>query len=156
LGAYPGVDAEERGQSAAIANNLMEMMTLKVPIFSVLTGNGGSGGALALAVANEIIMLDNAMLSVISPKGCAEILWKDSKRYLEAAEMMRMTAQDIYELGFADIIINEPEGGAHTDVILTCEKIKNVLSVLVEKYSHVSGHDAQRMRFRKFRQVRPR
>ncbi|MDR2648142.1 MAG: acetyl-CoA carboxylase carboxyl transferase subunit alpha, partial [Clostridiales bacterium] len=127
LGAYPGIDAEERGQSAAIANNLMEMMTLKIPIFSVLTGNGGSGGALALSVANEIVMLDNAMLSVISPKGCAEILWKDSKRYLEAADMMKMTAQDIYELGFADIIINEPEGGAHTDVNLLCERIKNVL-----------------------------
>ncbi|MDR1539368.1 MAG: acetyl-CoA carboxylase carboxyl transferase subunit alpha [Clostridiales bacterium] len=156
MGAYPGVEAEERGQSAAIANNLMEMMMLEIPIFSVLIGYGGSGGALALAVANEIAMLENALLSVISPQGCAEILWKDPKRYVEAADMMKMTAQDMYDMGFADILINEPEGGAHEDAGLMCERIKANLGALLEKYNHVSGHDAQRMRYRKFRQVRPR
>ena len=153
LGAYPGIEAEERGQNAAIANNLMEMMMIKVPIFSVIIGNGGSGGALALSVANEIVMLENAILSVISPKGCADILWKDAKRYIEAAEMMKMTAQDIYELGFADIIIKESEDRTNIDDKLIYERVKIVLSMLIKKYNHVSGHKAQKMRFNKIRKI---
>ena len=151
LGAFPGIEAECRGQNAAIANNLMEMMTLKVPIFSILIGNGVSGGALALAVANEIVMLEHALFSIISPKGCANILWKDSSRYMEAAELLKMTSEDIYNLGLADIIISEPEGGAHTDVNLMALRIKDTIIHLLEKYRLINGRWVQRKRYRKFR-----
>ena len=151
LGAFPGIEAECRGQNAAIANNLMEMMSLTVPIFSILIGNGVSGGALALSVANEIVMLEHALFSIISPKGCANILWKDSSRYMEAAELLKMTAEDIYKLGIADTIITEPEGGAHTDVNLTALRIKDTLIYLLEKYRLISGRWVQKKRYRKFR-----
>lgn len=108
-GAYPGIGAEERGQGQAIAENLMEMMTLKTPIISLFIGEGGSGGALALAVADRIYMMENAVYSVISPEGCASILWKDAKRMKEAAECLKLTAQDLKELGVADRVISEPE-----------------------------------------------
>ncbi len=108
-GAYPGIGAEERGQGLAIAENLMEMMTLKTPIISLFIGEGGSGGALALAVADRVYMLENAVYSVISPEGCASILWKDSKRMKEAAECLKLTAKDLKALGVAERIIPEPE-----------------------------------------------
>lgn len=107
-GAYCGIGAEERGQGEAIAENLMEMMTLKTPIISVLIGEGGSGGALALAVADEVWMLENAIYSVISPEGCASILWKDSSKTAEASECLKLTSQDLFKLGVIERIIREP------------------------------------------------
>ena len=114
-GAYPGVGAEERGQSEAIARNLREMARLRVPIVSVVIGEGGSGGALALAVADRVYMLENAIYSVISPEGCAGILWKDKAKAPQAAEVLRLTARDVLELGVIDGLIEEPLGGAHRD-----------------------------------------
>jgi acetyl-CoA carboxylase carboxyl transferase subunit alpha len=115
LGAYPGREAEERGQGAAIANCLMEIMNLKTPIVSVLLGDGGSGGALALCIADVIIALQHATLSVIAPRACANILWKDSTREKDAAAMLKMNAQNLSELGIVDKILPEPTNGAHMD-----------------------------------------
>ncbi len=114
-GAYCGIGAEERGQGAAIAENLMEMMTLKTPIISILTGEGGSGGALALAVADEVWMLENAVYSVISPEGCAGILWKDSSKAKDASEYLKLTATDLYRLKVIEKII--PEGGKTSAIL---------------------------------------
>ena len=121
-GAYCGVGAEERGQGQAIAENLMEMMSLKVPVVSVFIGEGGSGGALALAVADEVWMLENSVYSVISPEGCASILWKDSSRIKEASECLRLTAEDLYSFGVIERIVPEKDG---FDKI--CSKIKDQL-----------------------------
>ncbi len=114
-GAYPGLEAEQNGQGSAIANCIATMSSLKVPVVAVVTGEGGSGGALALGVANQVLMMENAVYSVLSPEGFASILWKDSSRAGQAAEMMKLTAQDLVSLGVADSIIPEPSGGAHTD-----------------------------------------
>lgn len=114
-GAYPGLDAEERGQAEAIATNLLAMAGLPVPIVCVVTGEGGSGGALALSVADRILMLEHAVYSVISPEGCAAILWKDQARAPDAAAALRLTAQDLRAFGIVDEVIPEPPGGAHTD-----------------------------------------
>ena len=108
-GAYPGMGAEERGQGLAIAENLMEMMTLKTPVISVLIGEGGSGGALALAVSDEVWMMENAIYSVISPEGCASILWRDAKKVREASECLKLTAEDLYEMGVIERIIPESD-----------------------------------------------
>ena len=114
-GAYPGLEAEERGQGEAIARNLFEMSRLTVPVIAVVTGEGNSGGALALGVANRVLMLENAVYSVLSPEGFASILWKDAGRADEAAGVMKLTAADLLRLGVADQVIPEPEGGAHND-----------------------------------------
>lgn len=114
-GAYPGIDAEERGQAEAIAYNLREMAKLKVPVIVTVIGEGGSGGALAIGVGDQVMMLENAIYSVISPEGCAAILWKDSKLADQAATGLRLTAQDLYAEKIVDQIISEPPGGAHTD-----------------------------------------
>ncbi len=114
-GAYPGIDAEERGQAEAIAKNLEVMARLPVPIIATVIGEGGSGGALALGVADRILMLEYSVYSVISPEGCASILWKDQKKVETAAREMKMTASDLHELGIADVIVHEPAGGAHRD-----------------------------------------
>jgi acetyl-CoA carboxylase carboxyl transferase subunit alpha len=114
-GAYPGIGAEERGQAEAIARNLQEMATLRVPIVVTITGEGGSGGALAVAVGDRVLMLQYAIYSVISPEGCAAILWKDQERKADAAEAMKVSAPDLRELGVIDEILEEPLGGAHTD-----------------------------------------
>jgi acetyl-CoA carboxylase carboxyl transferase subunit alpha len=114
-GAYPGIDAEERGQAEAIAYNLREMAKIKVPIIVTVIGEGGSGGALAIGVGDQVLMLENATYSVITPEGCAAILWKDSSRADQAAEGLRLTAQHLFEEGIVDKIIPEPEGGAHND-----------------------------------------
>ena len=114
-GAYPGLEAEERGQGEAIASSLALMSSLTVPVVTVVIGEGGSGGALALAVGNRIIMLENAIYSVLSPEGFASILWKDSSRADEAAGVMKLTADDLHRLGVVDQVIPEPEGGAHVD-----------------------------------------
>jgi acetyl-CoA carboxylase carboxyl transferase subunit alpha len=146
LGAYPGVEAETRGQSAAIANNIMEMMMLKVPIFSIFIGNGVSGGALALSVANETVMLEHSLFSVMSPKGCALVLWKDASRHMEAAESLKMTAEDIYRMGLADIVLKEPEGGAHTDMAFMASKIEETIGDLIKKYRFFNASKTQRSR----------
>jgi len=114
-GAYPGLGAEERGQAEAIARNLEEMAALRVPFVAVITGEGGSGGALALGVADRLLMLENAIYSVISPEGCAAILWRDASQKERAAEALRLTAQDLLRFGIIDEIVVEPAGGAHTD-----------------------------------------
>jgi len=115
MGAYPGIGAEERGQASAIAQNLEEMAALRTPIITVIIGEGGSGGALALALADRVLMLEHAVYSVISPEGCAAILWKDAAHKERAAESLGLTAQRLYELGLVDEIVKEPAGGAHTD-----------------------------------------
>ena len=114
-GANPGLGAEERGQAEAIAVNLREMARLQVPIVTIITGEGGSGGALAIAVSDRVLMMENAVYSVISPEGCASIMWRDSSKKELAAEALRITAPDLQELGCIDAIVGEPEGGAHTD-----------------------------------------
>ncbi len=114
-GAYPGLGAEERGQGEAIARNLIEMSTLRVPTLALITGEGGSGGALALAVADRVLMLENAIYSVISPEGCASIMWKDSNKRQQAAEALKYTAPDVLRLGCVDDIVAEPEGGTQAD-----------------------------------------
>ncbi len=114
-GAYPGLGAEERGQAEAIAHNLREMARLRVPIVTVITGEGGSGGALAIAIADRVLMMENAIYSVISPEGCASIMWRDSTKKELAAQALRITASDLTDLGCIDGIVSEPEGGAHTD-----------------------------------------
>src|SRR6202030_4300469 len=115
-GAYPGIDAEERGQAEAIARNLREMARLPVPVIVTVTGEGGSGGALAIAVGDRVNILENGFYSVISPEGCASIIWRDSAKAETAAEAMKITATDLKELGIVDEIVKEPEGGAHTDL----------------------------------------
>ena len=125
--AFCGVAAEKRGQGEAIARNLAEFMVLKTPVISVVLGEGGSGGALALGVCDELAMLENAIYSVISPRGFASILWKDASKEREACNIMRVTATDAVELGIADAIISEPEGGAHNDAETTAENISDFL-----------------------------
>lgn len=140
-GAYCGIGAEERGQGEAIAKNLMDMSDLKTPIISVVIGEGGSGGALALGVADEVFMLENSIYSVISPEGCASILLKDSSRAEEASKYLKLTAQDLLTLNIIDDIIREPEGGAHINPEVTVqdvgEKIYNTLKELMEKDQEV-------------------
>ncbi len=126
-GAYPGVGAEERGQSEAIARNLFVMSELKTPIISTVIGEGGSGGALAIGVCDRLMMLQYSTYSVISPEGCASILWKSAEKAAEAAEAMGLTAQRLHELGLVDHIINEPLGGAHRDMDTMAEHLKNAL-----------------------------
>jgi len=114
-GAYPGIGAEERGQAEAIARNIMEMFSLRVPVISIIIGEGGSGGALAMAVGDKILMLEHSIYSVISPEGCASILWKDASKREDAAKVLKLTAEDLLKLGIIDEIVPEPIGGAHSD-----------------------------------------
>ncbi|HET8967511.1 MAG TPA: acetyl-CoA carboxylase carboxyltransferase subunit alpha [Candidatus Acidoferrum sp.] len=126
-GAYPGIDAEERGQGEAIARNLREMARLPVPVIVTVTGEGGSGGALAIAVGDRVNILENGFYSVISPEGCASIIWRDSAKAETAAEAMKITASDLKELGIVDEIVKEPEGGAHTDLEAAARLLEEVL-----------------------------
>ena len=126
-GAYPGVDAEQRGQAEAIARNLLEMVRLQVPIIAVITGEGGSGGALALAVADRVLMLEHAIYSVISPEGCAAILWGDASKSAAAATALHMTAPELLKLHIIDDVILEPLGGAHRNVPLTAKHVSKTL-----------------------------
>ncbi|OQB14000.1 MAG: Acetyl-coenzyme A carboxylase carboxyl transferase subunit alpha [Firmicutes bacterium ADurb.Bin193] len=150
-GAYPGVGAEQRGQGEAIAKNLMSMMSLKTPVISVITGEGGSGGALALAVANTVYMLENAVYSVISANGFASILWKDAKREKEAAELMKMTAQDLYAFKVVDKIIPEHPDGAHISPEITFTALKKELTKDIKKLTSMSEDDILTGRYEKFR-----
>jgi acetyl-CoA carboxylase carboxyl transferase subunit alpha len=126
-GAYPGIDAEERGQGEAIARNLREMARLPVPVIVTVTGEGGSGGALAIAVGDRVNILENGFYSVISPEGCASIIWRDSTKAETAAEAMKITGSDLKELGIVDEIVKEPEGGAHTDLEAAARFVEEVL-----------------------------
>jgi acetyl-CoA carboxylase carboxyl transferase subunit alpha len=130
-GAYPGIDAEERGQAEAIAYNLREMAKLKVPILVTVIGEGGSGGALAIGVGDHVLMLENAIYSVISPEGCAAILWKDSSRADQAATSLRLTAEDLLKEGLIDAVVAEPPGGAHADHDKAAEILNSVLKEAV-------------------------
>lgn len=152
-GAHCGVGAEERGQGEAIARNLLEMSTLTVPVVSVVTGEGGSGGALALAVANEVLMLENAVYSIISPRGFASILWKDASREKEAARIMKITSYDLLDLGVIEGVIPEPEGGAHTDVNLYGKNIKDAIKASLKKLSKLSKEELAEQRYQKYRKI---
>ena len=132
-GAYPGIGAEQRGQAEAIASSIQCCMSLKVPIISIIIGEGGSGGAIALASANKVFMLENAIYSVISPEGCASILWKDSKYAEEAAASMKITAQDLKELNIIDNIILEPVGGAHRNPTQTIKNVGNAIKISLKE-----------------------
>lgn len=152
-GAYCGIGAEERGQGEAIAKSLQVMMALETPVISIVTGEGGSGGALGLAVANKVYMLENAVYSVISPKGFASILWKDATREKEAAELLKMTAQDLYEAHIIEGIIPEPEEGAHKDVKQMCKNIEAVLKDDLAELTALSGRELAQFRYEKFRHM---
>ncbi|HET9208997.1 MAG TPA: acetyl-CoA carboxylase carboxyltransferase subunit alpha [Thermoanaerobaculia bacterium] len=152
-GAYPGLDAEERGQAEAIARNLIEMAVLEVPIIVTVTGEGGSGGALALGVGDRVLILEYATYSVISPEGCAAILWKDQDRKAEAAEAMKMTAPDLLALGVVDEIIPEPPGGAHTDPDATCRRVGDAVERALQELSRISTKELLARRYEKFRSL---
>lgn len=150
-GAYPGIEAEARGQGEAIAKNLAEMSAMKMPIVSVVTGEGNSGGALAIGVANSVLMLENAVYSVLSPEGFASILWKDSSRGSEACELMKLTAADLMELGIIDSIIPEPEGGAHLNPKKTFRNVDVAISRYLAPLLKMSGSSLADARYKKFR-----
>lgn len=152
-GAYPGIGAEERGQGEAIARNLMEMSNLKVPIITIVIGEGGSGGALAMSVADEIWMLEHAIYSILSPEGFASILWKDAKRAKEAAEIMKITAQDLLEYNIIDKVILEPVGGAHTNIDEASVFIKEQLLLVPFNEMKNSIEDVIQKRYYKFRSI---
>jgi acetyl-CoA carboxylase carboxyl transferase subunit alpha len=152
-GAYPGIGAEERGQAQAIALNLREMGQIKTPIISVVIGEGGSGGALGVGVTDRILVFENAYYSVISPEGCAAILWKDSSKANEAASVLKLTAQDLLELGIIDEIIPEPLGGAHRDPQKTAAALKESLKKNLAELAQLSKDKLLKLRYEKFRKM---
>jgi acetyl-CoA carboxylase carboxyl transferase subunit alpha len=152
-GAYPGIDAEERGQAQAIAHNIREMSRLPVPIVVAITGEGGSGGALAIAVGDRVLMLENSIYSVISPEGCASIMWRDSTKAELAAEALKITAPDLLQLKLVDEIVPEPEGGAHTDHQATAKLLEPVLSRALDELSRLSPEALLEQRYDKFRHM---
>lgn len=152
-GAYPGQEAEEHGQGEAIARNLAEMSRLRVPVISIVTGEGSSGGALALGVANRVLMLENAVYSVLSPEGFASILWKDASRHAEACEIMKLTAQDLLRFGVVEEIIPEPLGGAQTDPAQLFAAVENALDKNLAALRKLNAAALQNQRYKKFRQI---
>ena len=152
-GAYPGIDAEERGQAEAIARNLREMARIPVPIVVTITGEGGSGGALAIAVGDRVNMFENSVYSVISPEGCASILWRDSAKAETAAEALKITARDLNELGIIDEIISEPEGGAHTDHEAAAQLLDRVLDRTLRDLLAMPTPELLDRRYLKFRRM---
>jgi acetyl-CoA carboxylase carboxyl transferase subunit alpha len=152
-GAYPGIGAEERGQAEAIARNLLVMSRLTVPIVSIVTGEGGSGGALALGVADRVLMLEHSVYSVISPEGCAAILWSDPAKVQDAASALKMTAGDLRGLGVIDDVIPEPTGGAHRDVRMMAERISKSLAGHLSQLGEFSTQDLLAHRDRKYRSM---
>ena len=149
-GAYPGVDAEARGQAEAIARAIETSLQLKVPSLSVIIGEGGSGGAIALATTNTVLMLEHAVYSVISPEGCASILWRDGSKAQDAASALKITAQDMKELGIIDKIIKEPHGGAHRDTKRTIESVRVAISESLNELNKIDKGRLQEMRKEKF------
>ncbi len=152
-GAYPGIDAEERGQAEAIARNLREMARLPVPVISVCIGEGGSGGALALGVANQVFMLENAVYSVITPESCASIIYRDSGKAEQAAAALKLAAPDMLELGLIDGIIPEPAAGAHEDHDEAARLVKDQLVRSLRELSALSPNEAVQKRYKKFRKM---
>ncbi len=151
-GAFPGIGAEERGQAEAIARNLREMASLSVPVIVTVTGEGGSGGALAIAVGNRVLMMQYSVYAVISPEGCAAILWSDGSRGPQAAEALKLTAQDIDELGnVIDEVIPEPPGGAHNDHVAAAAQVRKVLKRHFAELRKLSGEELVEQRYQKFR-----
>lgn len=148
-GAFCGIGAEERGQGQAIAENIMEMMTLKTPILSILIGEGGSGGALALAVADEVWMLENSVYSVISPEGCASILWKDESRAADAAQCLKLTAQDLFQLGVIERILRDPK----VEDKKIFESLKKLIGRTFEKNLSLSTEELLEARYERFRKL---
>ncbi|HBP86862.1 MAG TPA: acetyl-CoA carboxylase carboxyl transferase subunit alpha, partial [Nitrospiraceae bacterium] len=152
-GAYPGVDAEQRGQAEAIAKNLLEMSRLQVPILAVVTGEGGSGGALALGVADRVLMLEHAIYSVISPEGCAAILWGDASKSADAATALRMTGPELRKLNIIEEIIPEPMGGAHRDVKTMADRVSQALDTHFLQLQKLSTAALRKQRETKFRNL---
>jgi acetyl-CoA carboxylase carboxyl transferase subunit alpha len=152
-GANPGLGAEERGQGEAIARNLLEMSRLRVPTIATITGEGGSGGALALAVADRVLMLENAIYSVISPEGCASIMWKDAGKKQQAAGALRYTAGDVKALGCVDEVIREPEGGTHMDPACAMQLVNERLEAQLAGLRAMSIDDLLAARYNKFRNI---
>lgn len=152
-GAYPGIEAEERGQGEAIARNLLEMSRLQVPTIAIVIGVGGSGGALAIAVADRVLMLENSIYSVISPEGCASIMWRDASKKELAAEAMRITAEDMKELGLVDGIVPEPTGGAHTDHESAAAFMDTALQQNLADLKKLPVKDLINARYEKFRNM---
>lgn len=152
-GAYPGKAAEERGQSESIATNLIEMASLKVPVIAIVIGEGGSGGALGIGIANKVLILENSTYSVISPEGAAALLWKDSNLAKIAAETMKITAHDIKQLGIIDDVISEPLGGAHKDIEQQALAIKSAFVEQLDSLESLSRDEIANDRFEKFRNI---
>ena len=152
-GAYPGIGAEERGQGEAIAHNMMEMARLRVPIICTVIGEGGSGGALGIGLGDRLLMQENAFYSVISPEGCASILWRDARHAAEAAERLHLTARDLLELGISDEIVAEPLGGAHKNPVQAAETLREALARNLELCAHKSGDELLEARFQKYRRM---
>jgi acetyl-CoA carboxylase carboxyl transferase subunit alpha len=152
-GAYPGIDAEERGQAEAIAHNLREMAKLSVPVLVTVIGEGGSGGALAIGVGDQLLMLENAIYSVISPEGCAAILWKDSSQAARAAEGLKLTASDLMKEGIVDEVIDEPKGGAQTSHDEAARLLDTALSRSLAQSSTRSAEERLTRRYQKLRQL---
>ena len=154
-GAYPGVGAEERHIAEAIAVNLREMMVLKTPIVAVVIGEGGSGGALGIGVADRLLIMENAYYSVISPEGCAAILWKDRANAAQAAAALKLTAKDLLELDIVDEVIPEPLGGAHKDYDTTAANLKKAILKNLEKLNEMKTSDLLEARYKKYRKIGP-
>ncbi len=152
-GAYPGIGAEERGQAEAIAFNLYEMSVLKTPIIAIITGEGGSGGALALGIADRVFMLTNTLYSVISPEGCASILWRDSSRSSDAAEALKLDPHSLLGMGIIDGIIDEPDGGAHENHEGTADQIRQKLIITIEELIQYNTEDLLEHRYNKYRKM---
>ena len=152
-GAYPGIGAEERGQSLAIALNLREMAQIAVPILAIVIGEGGSGGALGVGVADRVCVLENAYYSVISPEGCAAILWKDGAKAPEAAEVLKLTAQDLLKLGIIDEVVPEPLGGAHRDPQKSAQNVKETINKNLKELQGLGKEELLKLRYKKFRNI---
>ena len=152
-GAYPGISAEEKGQGSAIAVNLREMAKLEVPVIAIITGEGCSGGALGLAVANKVYLLEHAYYTVISPEGCASILWRDASKNNEAAEALKITAPDLMKFDIIDGAISEPVGGAHTNYELMADEMKHTIIGALDELNKYSGAELKSMRYQKFRKM---
>lgn len=152
-GAHPGIDAEERGQSEAIASSIERLLEIKTPVVSIVTGEGGSGGAIAIAVANVVLMMEHAVYSVISPEGCASILWRTAEKKELAAAAQKLTAQDLLKLGVIDRIVTEPLGGAHRSAKAAIAMVGDALELSLKQLSKLSGDEALQQRRRKFLQM---
>ncbi len=152
-GAYPGLDAEQRGQAEAIARNLMTMARLRVPIIAIITGEGGSGGALALGVADRVLILEHSIYSVISPEGCAAILWGDASKASQAASALKLTASELLKLGIVDHVIPEPLGGAHRDAEITAQQLSKAIESNLQQLDKIPTETLLQERDQKFRKM---